>query len=103
MGSGLFPAFGIFHRNRKNAFPLADDIMEPFRPFVDEIVYHQYMDGVVDLLGKEAKMQLFKCLTTDVKVKNVVRPLQIALSMTTASLVRVYKGQESKLVLPELK
>lgn len=103
MGSGLFPAFGIFHRNRYNAFPLADDIMEPFRPFVDEIVYHQYMDGAVDLLGKEAKMQLLKCLTTDVRVKNVVRPLQIALSMTTASLVRVYKGQDSKLVLPELK
>ena len=37
MGSGLFPAFGIFHRNRYNAFPLADDIMEPYRPFVDQI------------------------------------------------------------------
>lgn len=38
MGSGLFPAFGIFHRNRYNAFPLADDVMEPYRPYVDELV-----------------------------------------------------------------
>lgn len=40
MGSGLFPAFGIFHKNRNNSFPLADDLMEPFRPYIDEVVYH---------------------------------------------------------------
>lgn len=40
LGSGLYPAFGVFHRNRYNAFPLADDMMEPYRPFVDELVYH---------------------------------------------------------------
>ena len=45
MGSGLFPAFGIFHRNRYNAFPLADDIMEPYRPYVDEIVLHLHSEG----------------------------------------------------------
>ena len=42
VGSGLYPAFGIFHRNRYNAFPLADDVMEPYRPFVDEIVHSLY-------------------------------------------------------------
>lgn len=103
VGSGLFPAFGIFHRNRYNAFPLADDVMEPYRPFVDEIVYQQYIDGGIEFLDKEAKIQLLKCLTSDVKMNKMVRPLQIALSMTTASLVRVYKGQESKLVMPEMK
>ena len=40
MGSGLFSAFGVFHRNRYNAFPLADDLMEPYRPYVDELVYN---------------------------------------------------------------
>lgn len=103
VGSGLLPAFGIFHRNRYNAFPLADDIMEPYRPFVDEIVYHQYMDEEADSLNKETKMQLLKCLTSDVKMKKVVRPLQVALSMTTASLARIYKGEDNKLVLPEMK
>ena len=44
-GSGLLPAIGIFHRNRYNAFPLADDVMEPYRPFVDEIVFHLYANG----------------------------------------------------------
>ena len=42
LGSGLYPAFGLFHRNRYNAFPLADDVMEPYRPFVDEVVYALY-------------------------------------------------------------
>ncbi|UKI38892.1 MAG: type II CRISPR-associated endonuclease Cas1 [Alistipes putredinis] len=48
MGSGLFPAFGIFHRNRYNSFPLADDIMEPYRPYVDETVYDIYRQGITE-------------------------------------------------------
>ncbi|MDE6861158.1 MAG: type II CRISPR-associated endonuclease Cas1, partial [Alistipes sp.] len=49
MGSGLFPAFGIFHRNRYNAFPLADDMMEPYRPYVDEIVFYLHRNGITRL------------------------------------------------------
>ena len=52
MGSGLFPAFGIFHRNRYNSFPLADDVMEPYRPYVDELVYQLYRNGNTQLTKK---------------------------------------------------
>ena len=100
IGSGLYPAFGIFHRNRYNAFPLADDIMEPYRVYVDEIVYRIYMDGAVDELNIEVKKELMRVLFADVKIGKIYRPLEIALSMTSASLLRVYKGDEKKLLLP---
>ena len=103
LGSGLYPAFGIFHRNRYNAFPLADDMMEPFRPFVDEVVYRLYMDGSHNDLSSEVKMELQKVLFCDVTMGKVVRPLEVALSLTTASLLKAMKGEVNKLNLPLLK
>lgn len=69
MGSGLFPALGIFHRNRYNAFPLADDLMEPYRPFVDEIVYCLYTNGHIQLT-REVKGELLRiCLSIPVSTR----------------------------------
>lgn len=99
MGSGLFPAFGIFHRNRYNAFPLADDMMEPYRPFVDEIVFDLYANGN-DVLENYVKQQLLGVLTADVRIGEVTRPLEIALQQTTASLRKVYSKESSMLSLP---
>lgn len=100
IGSGLYPAFGVFHRNRYNAFPLADDVMEPYRPFVDELVYHLYYDSAVVELDNQAKGILLRVLFSDVKMGKVTRPLENALSLTTASLLRMYKGETDKLSLP---
>lgn len=100
IGSGLYPAFGIFHRNRYNSFPLADDVMEPYRPFVDEIVYRLYYDGAVSELDSYTKSCLLRVLFSDVKIGKMTRPLEIALSITTASLLKVYKGEKDKLSLP---
>lgn len=102
VGSGLYPALGIFHRNRYNAFPLADDIMEPYRPFVDEIVYAICHAGDSVDLNKQTKAQLLRVLFADVIIGKMTRPLQIALSVTTASLVKVFKGEAQKLTLPQL-
>ena len=101
MGSGLLPAFGIFHRNRYNAFPLADDIMEPYRPYVDEIVYHMYTNGI-DKLDKDAKSQLLHILFTDTVFNKVTRPLEVGLTMTTASLAKCYMGSAKKISYPLL-
>lgn len=100
--SGLYPAFGVFHRNRYNAFPLADDVMEPYRPFIDEIVYHLYYDGAVSELDNQTKRRLLRVLFSDVKMGKVTRPLENALSMTTASLLKMFKGETDKLTLPIL-
>lgn len=102
MGSGLFPAFGIFHRNRYNAFPLADDIMEPYRPFVDEIVFKMYANGISEL-DKETKAQLLSILYTDTFFQKVTRPLDIGLTITTASLAKCFLGDAKKLSYPLLK
>lgn len=102
VGSGLYPAFGIFHRNRYNAFPLADDVMEPYRPFVDEIVYRLYMDGAAEEMTNYVKSELLKVLFVDVRMGKMNRPLEVALSMTTASLLKVFKDEETKLVLPTI-
>lgn len=102
ISSGLYPAFGIFHRNRYNAFPLADDVMEPYRPFVDEIVYRlYYQEGHRDLT-RDTKSTLLRVLFSDVKMGKVTRPLEIALSLTTASLLKVYKGETKQLSLPKM-
>ncbi len=100
ISSGLYPAFGVFHRNRYNAFPLADDVMEPYRPFVDEIVYRLYYDSAENELNEFTKPYLLRLLVADVRMDQITRPLQVALSMTTASLAKFYKKQTNTLSLP---
>ena len=99
MGSGLFPAFGIFHRNRYNSFPLADDIMEPYRPFADEMVYNLYSEGARELT-KDVKSNLLRLLFVDTVFGNVTRPLEVGLTMTTASLAKCFNGTQKRMVYP---
>lgn len=102
IGSGLYPAFGIFHRNRYNAFPLADDVMEPYRPFVDEVVYLLYNDDKTIELDKHTKGKILRVLFSDVRIGNLTRPLEVALSVTTSSIVKMFKGEIAKLSLPRM-
>lgn len=101
MGSGLFPSFGIFHRNRYNAFPLADDIMEPYRPYVDEIVFDMYANGERELT-KDVKSHLLCLLFTDTVFGKVTRPLDVGLTMTSASLSKCFSGIQKKIIYPLL-
>ena len=103
VGSGLLPTLGIHHHNRYNAYCLADDMMEPYRPYVDEAVYELWESGGDTLiLEKETKAHLLQILTTDVNIGKVTRPLMVALSITTASLARCLNGEGKKLVCPVL-
>lgn len=99
VGSGLMPSLGLFHRNRSNSMPLADDIMEPFRPYVDDAVMQLCEEGKFTL-DKETKQALINVLYCDTQFDNVFRPLQVGLSMTTASLVKCYDKEITKLALP---
>ena len=101
MGSGLLPAFGIYHRNRYNAFPLADDIMEPYRPFVDEIVFDLYANGETEL-NKDVKAEILKLLYVDTVFDKVTRPLDLGLSVTTSSLAKCFSGEQKKIMYPLL-
>lgn len=103
-GAGLLPALGIFHRNRYNAFCLADDIMEPYRPFVDQVVR-----GIVDktshvsVLTAELKVQLLNVLTTDTTINGETSPLQVAMQRTAASLAKCYMGESRKILYPKMR
>ena len=101
MGSGLYPSFGLFHKNRYNAFPLADDLMEPYRPYVDQIVYLLWRDGQRELTT-EIKQKLLNLLIVDVHFDDITRPLEIGLTMTTASLCRCLRGEGKRLEYPRL-
>ena len=103
-GSGLLATLGIHHHNRYNAFCLADDIMEPYRPFVDNLVYaiNESNEDIKELTT-EIKMQLISILTADVKLAGQTRPLMVALSNTTASLSKCFLGTEKRIIYPEFK
>lgn len=101
MGSGLFPAFGLFHRNRYNAFPLADDLMEPYRPYVDESVYRLYRNGHMQLT-KEVKSELLRILFSDTRFDKIVRPLEVGLTFSASSLAKCFAGVRKKIAYPLL-
>ncbi|MCL4281469.1 MAG: type II CRISPR-associated endonuclease Cas1 [Flavobacteriales bacterium] len=104
VGSGLHPTLGLFHRNRYNAFCLADDMMEPYRPLVDQVVGGLVQDRPLDReeLDQEAKIALLRLPTLDVRMGDRTRPLQVAASETSASLARAFLGNGETLALPTL-
>ena len=105
VGSGLVCFHGIHHHNRYNAFALADDMMEPYRPFVDQYVLGKVkpFDVPMDELTKEMRSRLLQMLTCDVNLGDVRRPLMVALSFTTSSLAKYYMKKADELVLPEFR
>jgi len=103
VGSGLLPTLGIFHRNRYNAYCLADDIMEPYRPYVDKMV-RGIIDqtSTIDELTKELKTKLLSLPALDVTIDNTTKPLMLAIQTTTASLAKCYLGEARKISYPIL-
>ena len=102
VSSGMLPTLGIHHHNRYNAYCLADDIMEPYRPFVDELVFNLVKEKGLpeEGLTKEWKAELLKIPVLDVVISGKRSPLMVAVSQTTASLYRCYCGEIRKIVYP---
>lgn len=102
VASGLLPTLGIHHKNRYNAYCLADDIMEPYRPFADKIVLEaikKYPEQ--EELTKEIKASLLGISVLDVKIDKITRPLQIALQDTASSLSQCFEGSRRKIKYPK--
>lgn len=102
VSSGMLPTLGIHHHNRYNAYCLADDIMEPYRPYVDELVYSIVKDkGINNLdLSKEIKAQLLSIPTLDVVIGGKRSPLMVAVTQTTASLYKCFTGELRRIAYP---
>ncbi len=101
VGSGLLPAIGIHHKNQYNAFCLSDDIMEPYRPYVDLLVYEIVsMNGKFLEMTPSMKKKLLSIPTIDVVIDGKKSPLLNAVSRTTASLVKCYQGESRRILYP---
>ena len=103
VGSGLHPSLGLFHKNQYNAFCLADDLMEPYRPFVDFTVFClAAKDDIPDELTTNLKKELLSILTMDVIINKRTSPLMVATQHTADSYQQFLSDKKSKLKLPEI-
>lgn len=103
VSSGLNPTIGIFHKNKYNAYCLADDIMEPYRPYVDLLVLDWLEQTNSYVLDKGAKAHLLQLATYDVYINGLQRPLITALSITTSSLCKCFMGENRVIHYPMIK
>lgn len=101
-GSGLLNTLGIHHKSKYNAFALADDIMEPYRPIVDEAVHHIMQHYDEQELNTQIKAVLLEILTRTVYFKDEKSPLMVALQKTASSLQQCYGGTRKKIKYPKL-
>ena len=103
VASGLLPTLGIHHHNRYNAYCLADDIMEPYRPYVDRLVYSIVRQGGnYAELTKELKVRLLIIPTLETNIVGKRSPLMVAVGQTTASLYKCFSGELRKISYPEI-
>lgn len=101
VSSGMLPSVGIFHRNKYNAFCLADDIMESYRPYVDAVVYEMVeAGGNMSELNTNLKSQLLLIPALDVFIDGKWSPLMVAMSRTTNSLYECFQGSSRKILYP---
>lgn len=98
---GLEPSIGIHHKNQLNAFNLADDIIEPFRPIVDNYVLKNYREwGEGFLTAQKADMVLL--LNCAVTVDGKRHSAANAAELTVQSVISSFENDEVKLKLPVL-
>ncbi|MCC6761640.1 MAG: type II CRISPR-associated endonuclease Cas1 [Chitinophagaceae bacterium] len=103
VSSGLLPVMGIHHRNQYNAYCLADDIMEPYRPYVDSVVYQLVRNhGRFLELSPGMKQQLLAIPAMDVQIDGQTSPLMNAVTRTTSSLAKCFAGEQRKILYPVL-
>lgn len=101
--TGLLPVLGIFHKNKYNPYCLADDLMEPYRPFVDLLVMQWLAcNSETEELTKEFKAFILQIATKDVKIDDKIRPLLIAVKTTAMSLYKCYTGEKRLISYPKL-
>lgn len=102
VASGMLPTLGIHHHNRYNAYCLADDIMEPYRPYVDELVV-KYTDenGCPDEITSDIKKVMLSIPVLDVRINGQRSPLMLAAGQSAASLYRCFSGESRKIIYPE--
>lgn len=103
VGSGLLPTLGIHHHNKYNHYCLADDIMEPYRPFADSLVVDMMSRGEdFSQLTPLVKRRILGLATVDVIFDGERSPLMVGAQRTTASLAKCFEGTTKRVLYPKL-
>ena len=102
VASGLLPTMGIHHHNRYNAYCLADDIMEPYRPYVDKTVFDILLEDPEAEITTAVKIKLLNIPVMEVCISGRRSPLMVAVSHTTSSLVKCFRGESRRMAYPEM-
>lgn len=104
VGSGLLPVLGIHHRNKYNAYCLADDIMEPYRPIIDQHIFEYVLKQqfLQEELGKHEKAHILDLVNIDVEIEGKKSPLMVGVQRTTSSLMKCFMGETRKISYPIL-
>ncbi|MBX7046532.1 MAG: type II CRISPR-associated endonuclease Cas1 [Ignavibacteria bacterium] len=101
VASGLLPTLGIFHKNKYNAYCLADDIMEPYRPYIDNIVLQVIKEKLdYSFLTPELKKRFFNIPIIEILINKKRSPLIVGLQKTTNSLAQCFQGKGRKILFP---
>jgi len=102
VGTGLLPTLGVHHHSRYDAYCLADDIMEPYRPFVDMKVLERWnKGGVTSDISSEQKRELLGITTMDVNISGHCSPMMLAIQTTAQSVQKCYSGEARKIIYPD--
>ncbi len=102
VGAGLLPTLGIHHHSRYDAYCLADDIMEPYRPFVDIKVLEMWKKGgITNDISSEQKRELLGVTTMDVNISGHRSPMMLAIHSTAQSVQKCYSGEARKIIYPD--
>jgi CRISPR-associated protein Cas1 len=103
VASGLMPAFGIHHRNKYNPYCLADDIMEPFRPYVDQLALQWFnANEMSEELTIAMKRHLLQIPAIDIVIDQKSSPLMVGVQRTTASVAECFDGSARKILYPTM-
>ena len=102
VASGLLPTLGIHHHNRYNAYCLADDIMEPYCPYVDKVVFDILEECPDAEISTAIKVKLLNIPVVEVQIGEKRSPLMVAVSYTTSSLVKCFRGESRRLLYPDM-
>ncbi len=102
VGAGLLPTLGIHHHSRYDAYCLADDIMEPYRPFADMKVLEMWSKGgITSDISSEQKRELLGITTMDVNISGHRSPMMLAIQTTAQSVQKCYSGEARKIIYPD--
>lgn len=102
VGAGLLPTLGIHHHSRYDAYCLADDIMEPYRPFVDMKVLEMWKNGgITSDISSDQKRELLGITTMDVSISGHRSPMMLAIQTTAQSVQKCYSGEARKIIYPD--